>query len=445
MHYLTPEIPGIGGVLKERPEDFLVEEIPAFNPVGHGEHVYLFVQKKGLATSQLIAILARHFNVDESAIGVAGLKDRQAITRQVVSIHTPGKTPEDFPSLRDERIEILWSDLHTSKLKRGMLAGNRFSIRIRHCPIGIRGVFPALKVLRTLEAQGVPNRVGPQRFGMLQNNHLIGFALAKGDYQRASELLLFPQPPSADGPVITSESIARARSLAQQGYFNEAAELFGAALPVEHKACKALARCISNAPEPGPAALAQMRPSGWKQAWQAIPELQKGFYFSAMQSAIFNNVLDQRLASGTFSTLLDDDLVWDHQTHALLQTVPNAPTLQQQVASVEVSPTGPMWGPEMKLPRGDVLEREKAALASAGLSETDLVSAQEIAPFRGERRPLRVPIRYVDVEAGVDENGTFIRTGFELPPGSFATVVLEEVMKLAERTTTGEATEAEQH
>jgi tRNA pseudouridine13 synthase len=194
--YLTAAIAGIGGVIKQRPEDFIVEEIPAYDPTGEGEHIYLFIQKVGLSTSQLVSILARHFGVRESAVGYAGLKDRHAITRQVVSIHTPGKKPEDFPALRDGRIQVLWSDLHANKLRRGHLKANRFSIKVREVPL--RAVFDAKKTLDALALSGVPNRTGEQRFGILANNHLVGRAIILGDDQSALDILLGPLPPGTE-------------------------------------------------------------------------------------------------------------------------------------------------------------------------------------------------------------------------------------------------------
>ena len=65
--YLTQEIPGIGGVIRERPEDFLVEEQPLFHPSGNGEHIFLFIQKKEMTTGDMVDFLEsgecflRHF------------------------------------------------------------------------------------------------------------------------------------------------------------------------------------------------------------------------------------------------------------------------------------------------------------------------------------------------------------------------------------------------
>ena len=49
--------------------------------------------------------------------------------------------------------------------------------------------------------------------------------------------------------------------------------------------------------------------------------------------------------------------------------------------------------------------------------------------LEGERRPFRVPLTNPDIEAGVDEFGSYIRCAFDLPRGAFATVVMEEIMK----------------
>src|SRR5262245_7615155 len=96
--YLTQDIPGVGGVLRESPEDFFVEELPLYEPCGSGEHIYLFVEKRNMSTVQMIRLLARHFGIGEESVGYAGLKDKRAVTRQVVSIHVPGKKPADFPA-----------------------------------------------------------------------------------------------------------------------------------------------------------------------------------------------------------------------------------------------------------------------------------------------------------------------------------------------------------
>ena len=88
QRYLTPGS-GIGGTIKTRPEDFLVEEVPLYDPCGTGEHLYLGIQKTGVSHMELISHLRRHFDVPRRAIGFAGMKDKAAVTQQTVSIYLP--------------------------------------------------------------------------------------------------------------------------------------------------------------------------------------------------------------------------------------------------------------------------------------------------------------------------------------------------------------------
>ena len=83
------DAPILGGLIKERADDFLVDEIPLYEPSGEGEHLYLRIQKVDLAHSELLEVLKKHFGVPEAAIGAAGMKDRIAVTSQAVTIRMP--------------------------------------------------------------------------------------------------------------------------------------------------------------------------------------------------------------------------------------------------------------------------------------------------------------------------------------------------------------------
>src|SRR6476660_9878128 len=85
LPYLT-DFAGIGGVIKQRPEDFFVQEIPLYEPSGEGEHVYAEIQKVGISTFEAIDRIARALDVSPRGIGYAGMKDAQAVTRQSLSI-----------------------------------------------------------------------------------------------------------------------------------------------------------------------------------------------------------------------------------------------------------------------------------------------------------------------------------------------------------------------
>src|ERR1700722_10494700 len=97
LPYLTPEFPGVGGVIKQRAEDFFVQELPLYEPSGEGEHVYTEIQKTGITTFNAIHQLADRSNVHPRDIGYAGMKDAHAITRQIFSLR--GTTPEAIMAL----------------------------------------------------------------------------------------------------------------------------------------------------------------------------------------------------------------------------------------------------------------------------------------------------------------------------------------------------------
>ncbi|MEO1582959.1 MAG: tRNA pseudouridine(13) synthase TruD [Planctomycetota bacterium] len=180
--YATGAIPGTGGTIRQRVEDFIVEELPLYDPCGEGEHLYLFIEKREMDTPELVDVLTEHFGVRRSAVGVAGRKDRRAVTRQLASVHLPGKHDDDFGAIRDERIAVLWTDRHTNKLRTGHLTGNRFNIRIRG--VEMSSAVRAGNVLRELAACGVPNLFGPQRFGAQADNHRVGRDLLLGSLKR---------------------------------------------------------------------------------------------------------------------------------------------------------------------------------------------------------------------------------------------------------------------
>lgn len=434
--YLTSGVAGVGGRIRERPEDFLVEEIPSYEPCGHGEHIYLFIEKREMSTLHLVRLLAAHFGVRQIAIGYAGLKDKYAITRQVVSIHVPGKKPEDFPSLHHASVRVLWADLHTNKLRRGHLRGNRFSVRIRGAGPG--RVLDASRAMQILARDGVPNRIGEQRFGGRGNNHLVGLALARGDWAGVIDLLLAPEgaPERANAATTeTTESVteptspvmADARRFYAEGRYREALEACPRSARTERVVLGVLAR--GGTP---------------RRAVEAIDDPERVFYVNAFQSAVFNAVLDERLEAGMVAALSEGDLAMKHVNGAMFAveaTIAADEATRERVRRLEISPTGPLWGPTMSRAAGGVDEREVAALRRAGLelSELPLLERCGGGSCAGARRALRLPVIDPDAEAGSDEHGPYIRCAFELPAGGFATSVLQEVMKSGASVASGES------
>src|SRR5947209_20244135 len=126
---LTPELPGTGGSIKQQPEDFEVEEVPAYEPAGSGEHLFLWVEKRGLGAEYFARQVARRLGVAPGEVGTAGLKDRHAVTRQWVSV--PAAAESRLTQLDGDGIALLRVSRHTNKLRPGHLRGNRFRVWIR--------------------------------------------------------------------------------------------------------------------------------------------------------------------------------------------------------------------------------------------------------------------------------------------------------------------------
>ena len=82
MRLTTAELPGTGGLFKSTPDDFVVEELPAYAPTGTGGHTFCFIEKRALITDEVFASLCRALGVRRDDAGAAGKKDRQALTRQ---------------------------------------------------------------------------------------------------------------------------------------------------------------------------------------------------------------------------------------------------------------------------------------------------------------------------------------------------------------------------
>lgn len=144
------------------PADFVVDEIPATEPEGEGEHLWLQVRKTGHNTETVAEWLAKSAAVPRSAVGYAGRKDRHAVTTQWFSVQLPGRQDPDWSANLPAGIEILAGRRHSRKLKTGHLAGNRFRLRLRE----VRGDQAAAEtLLESMRQQGLPGYFGDQRFG----------------------------------------------------------------------------------------------------------------------------------------------------------------------------------------------------------------------------------------------------------------------------------------
>jgi tRNA pseudouridine13 synthase len=293
-------------LIKRCPEDFIVEEIPAYAPSGNGNHVFVRLTKRGLTTLDAVDRLARAIGCDPREAGFAGMKDKYAVTTQTVSFNTPKGDHPDGVADRARKaqvggIAVLDATPHENKLKPGHLLANRFAIALRD--LDPAHVLEVTTALARIAREGVPNAFGRQRYGTRGDNVSFALAWLRGE-------------------------------------------------------------------ERGPKDPRRMR-----------------LLWSAVQSAVFDDVLASRVADGTYTTPLEGDLLKLHGSGGMFLCTDPA-TDRSRAVTGELSPTGPIVGARMRWPEGEVLDREKRASASVLGDGFDMERTRRLG--EGTRRALRV-------------------------------------------------------
>ena len=331
---LTPELPGCGGRIRVKDEDFEVEDVPSYEPCGDGEHLFLWVEKRGMAPEYFARTIANKLGIPPGAVGTAGLKDRHAVTRQWVSV--PKQAEPNVAKLEGDGIRVLKIGRHTNKLKPGHLRGNRFRILIRDATKA-ESVDAILDRIRT---QGLPNYYGPQRFGRDGSTLDLGF------------------------------------------------------------------QCLA------------------RKAPRRIRPFLFRFALSAVQSLLFNDYLSRRLTDGLFRRVIPGDVMAKWPAGGLF-VAKDVAAEQARFDAKEIVTAGPMFGKKTYPAEGEAAAREAVVLSDNGMSPQSFGGFGKL--MLGTRRHNMVYLD--DLAATWEPEG--LRLSFTLPAGSYATVLLREVMKTA--------------
>jgi len=337
---VTAEVPGVGGEIKTNPEDFEVEEIPAYEPSGQGDFLYLWIEKRDMGAEYFERQIAKRLDIPVGEVGTAGLKDRRAVTRQWVSV--PASVETRLAALEGDGIKVLRVGKHSNKLRAGHLHGNRFRILIRNA-----GGLPALDdnvqasrlhyVVDRLREHGLPNYYGPQRFGHDGETLHLGMAILRGEK-------------SARNPFM------------------------------------------------------------------------KKLALSAAQSALFNHALAQRFRDDLLRRVLPGDVMCKVPFGGMF-VAEDVVTEQRRFDAREIVTAGPIFGRKMFAAATDAAQREQAALSAFELASSTFNGFGKL--LLGTRRHNLVYVS--DLAAALEPDG--IRLSFTLPAGSYATVLLREIMK----------------
>jgi tRNA pseudouridine13 synthase len=331
---LTPDLPGVGGRIKAELDDFVVEEIPAYEASGAGDHLYLWVEKRGVGPEFFARGIAQRINVPVGEVGTAGLKDRYAVSRQWVSV--PARAEPNLAKIDGDGVTVLSVTRHANKLKPGHLRGNRFRILVRGADRSQEA--SATAVIDRVRREGLPNYYGPQRFGRDGSTADLGF------------------------------------------------------------------RCLAGT------ASKRLRPFLFK------------FALSAAQSVLFNDTLGRRHLDGLLRTVFDGDVMMKWPGGGLF-VAEDVAAEQARFDARETVIGGPMFGSRTFPTARVAAEREARVLADHGITPATFARFGKLAG--GTRRHNLVYID--DLASEWEPDG--LRLTFTLPSGSYATVLLREVMK----------------
>ncbi|MBR0058622.1 MAG: tRNA pseudouridine(13) synthase TruD [Methanobrevibacter sp.] len=408
--YVTSQ-EGIGGSIRNQYEDFYVEEIPEMLPTGEGPNVWIWVEKLGRTTLDVVLDIARDLHIDRKRMGFAGMKDKKALTRQWICIANMD-SEEQFKQV--ENLDIYKTDFleitrGRKKLRMGQLKGNKFRILIRDLDDIEKSADVANEVLKELEVTGVPNYYGWQRFGKPRTNtHLVGEALIQNDLAEA--VRRYVGNPSEDESLENQQ----ARQAYDDGDLEKSLELMGKGMRYE----KMMVRQLIKDSKKG-----ELDDKAYMNAIHALPKPLQRMFVHAYQSYLFNDVVSRRVEMG-INKFIEGDIIIDNGEHIIRDKAPEE--YQELIDNFEVNPTVPLYGTKVPFAGGKVGEMEKSVLESYGLEKSDFeVPKMPRLGSHGLRRSLRFQVW--DASAKASDDGVLAE--FSINKGSYATAVLREVMK----------------
>ncbi|WP_457612527.1 tRNA pseudouridine(13) synthase TruD [Methanopyrus sp.] len=407
---------GVGGSCRRKVEDFLVMEKPSRNtyiPIttvgecpecheyhrgmecpecgqdlrrprvrpqfgGRGPHTLFYLEKYDWDTMKAVRRIARALKKHHRHFGIAGMKDKQAVTSQRVTVR--GVPPAVLARLRIRDLKVIPMGRARRKLRPGDLWGNRFVITVRGAKI--RRLSEALETVRKLG--GVPNYYGLQRFGSRRPvTHVVGKYVVLNDWEKAVKTFL-----TLEYPRESPEALEARRWLKEHwGEFKEALRRFPKFLDYERHILEHLAR----------------HPHDYINAFRRLPMWIRRMFVHAYQSYLFNRILSERIAQGLpVHRPVEGDVTQDG-----LPTIP-LPGFRTEFSD----------GPQGEIER-EVLEEE-----GVRLEDFEIKSMPELSAG-GDRKPALLRVYGLHAEAIGDDT---VRFTFSLPRGGYATTVLRELL-----------------
>ena len=437
---------GIGGLLKTRVEDFRVEEsskIPALDD--KGRFTVARVTMTNWETNRYLRRLARACGINKNRIFSSGLKDKRAITTQILVIDAPRKKVESA-EIPDSTIEVL-GRTH-QKVAMGDHDGNRFTIAVRGCcdksgnPIDAKEAMSRVHQIRdglakSMGSDAFPNWIGPQRFGSTRPvTPQVGAAVIEGDFERAVDLYV-GMAGSREG----EEAEAFRTSWREDGDPKKSLDLAPQRLGYESSMLQHLVK----------------RPDDYVGAFKTLPNSLQLLMVHSIQSLAFNHSLSQRITSGiSLIEPEEGDLVAPLMANGRIDvgkmahvSPTNLERCRRNCKLGRLVVTGTLPGRNSSLAEAEPGKHEVAGISQAGLDGVDwVVNRIPRLTTSGTRRALSVPFKDISVEQAPEAEilsqrweegpkdgdrwhpeGASLRLRFTLPAGAYATVMMREIMR----------------
>jgi tRNA pseudouridine13 synthase len=424
---------GVGGAIRQTPEDFVVEEVlvdgsraeiqpkPPTHLTGEGRYLVCLLVKRDWDTLLVIRRIARQLGINERRIQIAGIKDKRAMTAQHISIENISL--ERLKRLRIDDVQLVPLKYSPNMIFPHMSFGNMFHLTIRRISLNLRDTrertSEALDALRALG--GVPNFFGHQRFGTIRPiTHLVGKALTQKNLEKAA-LIFLAQPSPHEHP----ESRKARQALLETRDFTKAADYFPRQLLYERLMLSHLAK----------------RPGHYIGAFRRLPRRLCSILLQSYQSYLFNRFLSQRLLLGIpVNEPQVGDYVVKTDSHGLptrtyVQASPwKLKELREAVRKGTMCVAIPLIGFKQLPSEGLQGDIERAILKSEHVAPCDFyVSPMPEISAPGEPRAAITPIRDLRVKTPEKDESNKgkkkMLISFTLHRGCYATVVLREFMK----------------
>ncbi|WP_136717914.1 tRNA pseudouridine(13) synthase TruD [Halorientalis salina] len=430
MEYYVSEPDGVGGHLRESPADFRVEELEAFDPEpvdadpGSYPHVLLRATLRGWDTNDFASALSDKLEISRERVSWAGTKDKHAVTTQLFSVKSADPDAVADVALSDADVSVLG---RTGRpILFGDLAGNAFEVVVRD-PTSPDNAEPITADLRAFGGEdpddqqatvAVPNYFGQQRFGSKRPvTHEVGLEIVRGNWEDA--VLAYVGSPSEREPEETQAARAYAEETRDwQGTLDE----LPGWLRYERSMCHQLAENGGEEPE------------DFRDALERLPTNLQQLFVNAAQSYVFNRILSERLERGLpFDRPVAGDVVCFADRDAPEEfPLPDTDRLQRvdegRVDTVarhcergRAFVTAPLVGTETDLGDGEPGAIEREVLAEMGLEPAAFDLPEEFHST-GTRRAIMVRTALT-----VDRDP--LTFSFQLPKGSYATVLMREFLK----------------